>query len=131
MLAAEPLLLELARTLAKRTVTQPADLAAVVDALAAAYAPDGALAVAFRTEWLGVANNKTARLALAWAREQVRLALLEILERARAEGLVKTAGDTETLAWLCLAGCEALAHEPPSAIPDRVQALARFLAESR
>jgi hypothetical protein len=29
----------------------------------------------------------------------------------------------ETLAWLVLAACEALAYEPPSAAPDRVRLL--------
>ena len=122
-------MLELARSLAKRTVAHTTDLTAIIEATATAYAPGGSLAIAFRTEWLGTTNNKTAQLALAWAREQVRLALAEILARARGERVLRAAGDTDTLAWLWLAACEALAQEPASAVPDRVHALVSFLTE--
>lgn len=123
-------MLELARALARRGAAQAADLSALVHDVAAAYAPDAALASALSADLrveVTTPAAKTAQLARAWAREQVRLALLEILERARARRLLRADGDAETLAWLWLAACEALPHEPPDAVPDRVHALVRFL----
>ena len=67
-------------------------------------------------------GDKTKMLALAWAREQVRMALEEILIGSRTGvGLA-----AETHAWVLLAACEALAHEPPSAVADRRRALAEL-----
>jgi len=128
-LAAEPFLLELARTLAKHSGVNAAGLAAAVEAMAAAYAPDAPLALALRADALRTADDKTARLALGWAREHVRLALVEILQRASDARVVPSGRDAETLAWLWLAACEALAHELPSAVADRVHALLTFLTE--
>jgi hypothetical protein len=126
---AEALLLDLARTLTARTsqLARASDVQAIIDASAAPYAPDRPLAAALRQDWLRRRDDKTARLALGWAREQVRLALVEILQRARAARLMRADGDAETLAWLWLAACEALAHEPATAVPDRVHALTAFL----
>jgi hypothetical protein len=122
-------LLALARELSARSaaVTQAADVRATVDVLAAAYAPEAPLAIVLREDWLHGRGDKTAQLALAWAREQVRVAMVEVLQRARGAGLTRAEADVETLAWLWLAACEALAHEPATAVPDRVHALAAFL----
>ncbi|HEV8473956.1 MAG TPA: hypothetical protein VGR82_14355 [Methylomirabilota bacterium] len=93
-------------------------------ALAAAYAPDAPLPRAVGRAWLASRRDKTAALALAWAREQVRLALQEIIEATPPAERRPLAMAPELLAWLLLAGCEALAQEPPSAVADRVRALA-------
>jgi hypothetical protein len=82
-------------------------------ALAVAYAPDAPLSRAVARAFLATRGDKTGALALAWAREQVRLALQELLEVA----------PPEALAWLLLAGAEALAQEPASAVADRLRAL--------
>jgi hypothetical protein len=126
---AETLLLTLAREVSARSagVTQAADVHATVDVIAAVYAPETPLAMALREDWLYGRGDKTAQLALAWAREQVRVAMVEVLHRARAARLIRADRDVETLAWLWLAACEALAHEPATAVPDRVHALAAFL----
>jgi hypothetical protein len=124
---AETLLLELARQLSARTA-DTSDLAPISEWMAATYAPDAPLARALREDLLRKRDDKTARLALAWAREQVRLAFLELLQRARAARCLRADGDVETLAWLWLAACEALAHEPPGAVPDRIHALTAFLS---
>jgi hypothetical protein len=73
--------------------------------------------------------DKARRLALAWAREQARLALAELLERAARVGRVRVRRDvgTGTLAWLLLAAGEALAREPADVAADRVQALIDFI----
>jgi hypothetical protein len=113
---AEALLLALARDVTART----ADVQTIVDVMATAYAPDAPLAAALREDWMHARADKTAGLALGWAREQVRLALVDVLQRARSR-------DPETLAWLWLAACEALAYEAATAVPDRVHALTAFL----
>ena len=127
---AERLLLDLARDLAARgvAVATAADLHALIEGAFAAYGAETALAAALREDWLRGRGDKTARLALGWAREQVRLALLDALVRARSARVLRVDGDVETLAWLWLAACEALAHEVPAAAADRVHAFAAFLA---
>jgi hypothetical protein len=92
-------------------------------ALASAYAPDGALPRAVQRAWLATRDDKTATLALAWAREQLRLALQEVLEATPPSARGALALPAETLAWLLLAACESLAHEPPSAAADRLRLL--------
>jgi len=118
---AERLLLALARELAG--LGRDA-LPRALRALAAAYAPDAPLSRAVARAFLETRGDKTRALALAWAREQVRLALQELVEATppSARGAVPTR--PETLSWLLLAGAEALAKEPPSAVPDRLKALA-------
>ena len=127
---AERLLLALARDLATRSaaVATAADVRALIESAFAAYGAETALAAALRDDWLRGRGDKTARLALGWAREQVRLALLDALVRARAARVLRRDGDLDTLAWLWLAACEALAHEVPAAAADRVHAFTAFLA---
>ena len=121
---AERRLLALARELAALGVDA---LPRAIDLLAAAYGPDAPLPGALHRAWLAGRGNKTAVLALAWAREHVRLALEEMLGAAPAGGVRASLGvSVHTHAWLVLAACEALAHEPPSAVPDRVRALAEL-----
>jgi hypothetical protein len=69
------------------------------------------------------ATDKTRRLALAWAREQVRLAILEVLQRAAAAGVVRGDIGPDTLAWLVLVGTEALRQEPREAAADHARTL--------
>lgn len=107
---AERRLLDLARAL-------PADGAGAVRAVADAYRPEGPLPRALTDAWTTARRDKTRALALAWAREQVRLSLEQALRG------VATFTEPATLAWLMLAGCEALAHEPPAGAPDRLTAL--------
>jgi hypothetical protein len=73
------------------------------------------------------AAAKSRALALAWAREQARLALRDVLERAVAAGAARRDLDPDMLAWLLVAASEALAREPMEAVPDRRQALAEFV----
>jgi hypothetical protein len=125
-------MLELSRTITARAATLVGtdDVRAIVDAMVAAYAPDAPLAIALRKDWLRTRGDKAAHLALGWAREQIRVALAEALERAREARAVRTDVEPDVLAWLWLASCEAIAHEPPSAVGDRAEALAAFLTRS-
>jgi len=116
---AETRLLELAGTLA--ALPPAGTVPAALRALAAAYAPDAPLPRAMAQAWLGSRGDKTARLALAWARERVRFTLEEILARATARGALP--GSAETRSWLILAAGEAIALEPTSAVADRLRAL--------
>jgi len=69
-------------------------------------------------------------LALAWAREQVRLSLQEIVEATPKDQRGRIEATPDTLAWILLAGCEALAHEPASAVADRVRALLELIGHA-
>jgi hypothetical protein len=122
---AETLLLALASDVSARAGdgASGSDVAAMVDMVSAAYAPGAPLAEALREP----AAEKTAQLARGWAREQMRLALMEIVTSASAAQMMRTDTDADTLAWLWLAACESLAHETPSAVADRVSALTTFL----
>lgn len=68
-------------------------------------------------------SEKVRRLALGWAREQVRLALEELLEAGAKAGALRNDIAPGFLAWLLLAATEALAREVPDAVADRLQAL--------
>ena len=94
-----------------------------IRALAAAYAPDAELPNAVQRAWLASRGDKTATLALAWAREQLRLGLQDLVEATPPSSRGALALPAETLAWLLLAACESLAHEPPAAAADRLRLL--------
>ena len=96
-------------------------MAAALRLLASAYAPGAALPRAVARAWLAARGDKTMTLALAWARENVRLVLEEVLGRSPHEGTLP--GGADMRAWLVLAACEAIAHEPPAAGADRLRTL--------
>lgn len=98
-------------------------LAAALETLAAAWTPGAALPRDVAQAFLRSRGDKTSALALAWAREQVRLALEEIFAAAPKPGRGPVQAAPDTLAWLLLAACESIAHEPPSAVADRVRAI--------
>ena len=113
---AETLLLTLAKDLAGAPLDQ------ALRRIADAFAPGAELPREVFNAWIKTRREKTASLALSWAREQLRLSLEETIARPpRARTSLGLAPDT--LAWLLLAACEAIAHEPPSAVPDRVRAV--------
>jgi hypothetical protein len=94
---------------------------AALRTMADAYAPGAPLPRAMARAWLASHGDKNALLALAWARERVRLTLEELLTRVPARGVLP--GGPETRARLILAACEAMALEPPAAVADRLRAL--------
>src|SRR5438093_874053 len=65
-------------------------------ALAAAYAPDAPLSRAVAHAFLATRGDKTGALALAWAREQVRLALQELVEATPPSARAARAASTST-----------------------------------
>jgi hypothetical protein len=127
---AETGLLSLARALTELTTSEPPAAAALTSALAmlaSAFAPDAALTRALARARHAALGDEARALALAWAREQLRLSLGEILARAAAAGELRVGLPADSLAWLLLAGCEALGDEPHGAVPDRVKLLASWL----
>jgi len=116
--AGEARLLALARDLAALITTAPPSrlLDAALERLASTTGP---MALNRR--------DKTKALAAAWAHEQARLAMQEILERETRRGALRGDLSRPLLAWLLIAAREALAHEPPDALDERLQALGRFL----
>jgi hypothetical protein len=132
--AAEATLLELARALSALPEAAGAPREAVTRALVAleaAFHPEAALPRALAQARIGALGNKTRALAVSWAREQLRLGLADILERAAARGELRVALDPEPLAWFVLAACEALGDEPPQAAPDRIRLLEEWLTGRR
>lgn len=111
---AETLLLVLAKDLAGA----PLDKALL--RVADAFAPSADLPREVFAAWIKSRHEKTATLALSWAREQVRLSLEETIARSRTTQAIPPLAP-DTLAWLLLAACEAIAHEPPSAVADRLR----------
>ena len=98
-------------------------LAAALEKLTAAWAPGAALPGDVAQAFVRSRGDKTSALALAWAREQVRLALEETVAATPKPGRGHIQAAQDTLAWLLLAACESIAHEPPSAVADRVRAI--------
>lgn len=88
---AETRLLELAAELA---ALAPAGLAGAIRALVAAYAPGAPLPRALARGWLASQGDKTALLALSWARERLRLALEEMLGGAAPAGSLPGSPET-------------------------------------
>jgi hypothetical protein len=111
---AETLLL----TLAKDLAGAPLDRA--LRAIADAFVPGAELPREVFNAWIKTRHEKTASLALSWAREQLRLSLEETITRS-PKGRPTLGMAPDALAWLLLAACEAIAHEPPSAVADRVR----------
>ena len=97
-------------------------LAVVVERVASAFDPGAPLPRALYQAWADSRADKTRALALAWAREQLRLGLEDVLQAAGRPDAPR-AIPGPTLAWLLLAAFESLAHEPAAAVSDRVRAL--------
>ena len=121
-------LLALARRIAELHATDGvARLEAALERLAAGYGEDGTATTALFETWItshrAEHREKTRELAVAWAREHIRLALQEILEQEVTAGRVRKDIDAQDLAWILLAGAEALAHEAPGDAPERIRLL--------
>ena len=120
-------LLRVARDIAAlRASDTSARLEAGLQRLAAACGQDGDVPATLFEAWLRRRDgrpDKTRALALAWAREQIRLALQDLLEQEAHRGRIRGDLGADGLAWILLAGCEALAHEPAGAASDRIRLL--------
>jgi hypothetical protein len=126
---AEAALLRLATeiTMAAASAEGRSPLRAALDVVAGAHAKGAALPSALFQWWLARDSDDAARLALGWAREQVRVALEEILQRERTAGRARSDVPLGALAWIALAGCEAIAHEPAGTAAERLDTLISVL----
>jgi hypothetical protein len=129
---AELRLLTLAQEVAElsRDAGRTHALAAAVQKLAAAFGPPASLPGEVFQAWVRSRTDKTATLALAWAREQVRLGLQDVVERTPRSPRPRIDADAATVSWLLLAACEAIAQEPPSAVADRVRAILELIGHA-
>jgi len=97
--------------------------------IAAAFGEAGAIPALLPAARERARSDERLGLALAWIREQLRASLEEILEAGVRVGTIRKDPPPAVLAWVLLAGCEALVHEAPGggAVPtaDIVHALAR------
>jgi hypothetical protein len=131
---AETGLLALARALAGVTGSERSPRAAVtrsLDVLAYAFQAGAALPRALTHARTAALRDEARALAIAWAREQLRVSLAEVFTRAADAGELRATLPVDSLAWLVLAACEALADEPPQAAPDRLRLLAEWLTGGR
>lgn len=115
-------MLGVARDVAALGAERGSTLRDALGLVARAFA-DGVLARARFEAFLTRASDEAPALALAWAREQLRLALQELVEREVKAGHVRDDVPAEPLSWVLLAGCEALAHEAPGDADARVESL--------
>lgn len=124
---AEEILLGLCRDLGAAARGDAPALHEILAGLAGAYRRGSPLRPALLEAARRGLTDERAALELAWAREQVRLALEDIIAAAAGRGTARVDVPPATLAWLVLAACEALSLEPPEAVDDRVQTLMEFL----
>jgi hypothetical protein len=98
-------------------------LRAAIDELLAAYAADGPLAATLTDAWRGARADKRAALALAWAREQLRLAIEDVLAREAKADRIRPGLGLDALAWLVLVAAESIVYEPAGVAIDRAETL--------
>lgn len=112
----------------RRLLTLARDLTTLAESVPRARLLDETLHRLGPTGGAPARRDKGRALAMAWAREQARLALEDILEKSVQAGVVRADLPTPVLAWLLLTAAEALVDDLPEAASDRLQALARLLA---
>jgi hypothetical protein len=86
-------------------------------------AGSGPLGITLLDAWRAGRTDERAALALAWAREQLRLAIAELLARELAAERLRLDTPLDALAWTFLIAAEASVHELPGSASDRVDAL--------
>ena len=101
----------------------------VLEILLGACSADGRLAPLLLDAWGRTRGDKRAALALGWAREQLRLAVEEVMAREAKASRLRAGIPLDALAWLVLTAAEAAVHEPPTNAADRLEALVAVTAE--
>jgi hypothetical protein len=123
--AAERELLRLAREVAEvvRATSSTSPVRAALETVARAYEPGNPLPPALVEVSRDALRGMAAPLGIAWAQEQVRLALEEALAQEVARGRARGDLPLGTLAWLFCAACAATTHESAGAVSERIDAL--------
>jgi hypothetical protein len=97
-------------------------LRAATEILFGAFSAGGALAPALLDAWRVARNDKRTALALAWAREQLRLAIADVIAREAKALRMTSDAPIDALAWALLVAAEACVHEAPGSPPERIDA---------
>ena len=123
--AAERELLRLAREVAEviRVTSATSPVRAALETVARAYESGNPLPPALVEVSRDALRGTAAPLGIAWAHEQVRLALEEALAQEVARGRARGDLPLDTLAWLFCAACAATTHESAGAVAERIDAL--------
>jgi hypothetical protein len=126
---AERVTLDLARriaTIATEPPPAPTSLRAALTQMTTAYASQ---ATVFFDAWKRARTDKRAALALGWAREQLRLAVVELLGRDARTGRLRTQVSHDSLAWIIVALGESAVADTTDAV-ERIDALTIVLGPS-
>ena len=126
---AERVTLELARGIATIAAEPPppsTTLRAALTQMTTAYASQAAV---FFDAWKRARTDKRAALALGWAREQLRLAVVELLGRDAKAGRLRTEASHDALAWIIVALGESAVADTTDAV-ERIDALTVVLGPS-
>jgi hypothetical protein len=84
-----------------------------LETIARAFGEDPELAARLLAAWHRAGTDERLALTLAWVREQLRASLEEILEAGVKSRVFRRDPKPAVLAWVLLAGCEALLREAP------------------
>lgn len=84
-------------------------------------------ATALLDAWKRAHGDKRTALALGWAREQLRIAVADLLGRETKAGRLPAESPRDALAWLIVVASEAIASEAAGSVTDRVDALLAVL----
>jgi hypothetical protein len=93
------------------------------------FGRDGETASLILAAWHRGRADHDLALALAWAREQIRVSLQEILQAGARAGVMRRDRDPATLAAVLLAGCESLLRAAPDEGAVPTNDLLRVLAQ--
>jgi hypothetical protein len=97
--------------------------------LAEAFGRDGESASLILAAWHRGRADRGLALAVAWAREQLRVSLQEILEAGARQGVMRRDRDPAALASVLLAGAESLLRDAPEGGTVPMADLLRVLAQ--
>ena len=112
---------------ARQTDPAATSLRAALDTLLGAHAAHPAMLL---DAWQRAHRDKRTALALGWAREQLRIAVADLLERETKAGRLPAEAPRDALAWLIVVASEAAASESAASVTDRVDALLAVLRSS-
>jgi hypothetical protein len=125
---AEAGLLDLARSLSALE-PGPEALDRALGRLDEAFGPGALLPRQLAEAWLRTRGDKTAALALGWAREQVRRALADVVMGVRpVDPRAGGSASPDLAAWLLLAAAEGESREVGGTVSERLRTVCALLS---
>ena len=122
----ERAILELAQRVAAIAAEATPEATSLRAALAHLLATHASHGMALLDAWKRARADKRAALALGWAREQLRLAIVELLGREAKAGRLR-ADPHDALAWVVVVASESAVVEAPTNAGDRIDTLMAVL----